>query len=89
MNKNNIDALVKKQSELEFMKTKIRDQQNEKNARIGNKMQRLENVALRNKVKADNEIADIERQMEKNSKLINIEVDYTKSIGLKFEKGNK
>ena len=85
MNKNNIDALVKKQSELEFMKTKIRDQQNEKNARIENKMQRLENVALRNKVKADNEIADIERQMEKNAKLINIEVDYTKSIGLKFE----
>lgn len=82
---NNIDSLVRKQSKLEFNKTKTRDIQNEKNSRIENKMQRLQNIALRNKEKADNKIADIDRQMEKNSKLINIEVDYTKSIGLKFE----
>lgn len=83
--KNNIDNLVKKQGQLEFIKTKIRDNQNERNSNIENKMQKLQNVAMRNKEKADNKIADIERQIEKNSKLINIEVDYTKSIGLKFE----
>lgn len=82
--KNNVDSLVKRQSQLEFNKTKIRDLQNEKNSQIENKMQRLQNIAMRNKEKADNKIADIERQMEKNSKLINIEVDYTKSIGEKF-----
>lgn len=83
--KNNIDNYVKKQGRLEYAKTKVRDNQNEKNSNLENKMQKLQNLALRNKEKADNKIADIERQMEKNSKLINIEIDYAKSIGLKFE----
>ena len=86
--KSKIDKLVSKNEQLVLQKTKIRDTQNSVNANLERKMNNLEKLAFRNKDKADSQIANIDRQIEKNKKLINIEVDYAKELGLKL-KGDK
>lgn len=78
--KSKIDKLVDKQAELENSKQKVRDRQNEANSKIETKVNALTQKAYRNKDRADSKIAEIDRQIEKNKKLINVEVDYAKSI---------
>lgn len=86
--KSKIDKLVIKNEKLALEKTKIRDKQNKINASIENKMKDLEQTSFRNKDKADNQIAEIDRQIKKNEKLINIEVDYARELAIKTG-GNK
>jgi hypothetical protein len=78
--KSKIDRLVDEQAELENTKQKVKDKQNEVNGKIETKVNALIQKSYRNKDKADSRIAEIDRKIEKNKKLINVEVAYAQSI---------
>lgn len=85
MFKNKIDKLVINREKLELRKTQIRDEQNRINSNIETRQKALQDLTFRNKDKADAKIADINRQIRKINKLINIEVDYANELEVKFE----
>lgn len=81
-NKSKIDALQILNAKLEVKKQKVKDRQNEQNSRIETKIKELENLSYRNKQVADGKIAEIDRLIEKNIKLMKLEADfYNKIIG--------
>ena len=79
--KSKIDKLACKKEELEIKKTKIEDKKNKVNAMLGAKQKAILDKTYINKDKADAQIAEINRQLKKINKLINIEVDYAKELG--------
>ena len=71
-------------------KQKIQDRQNEQNSKIETQIKELENLAYRNKQVADGRIAEIDRLMEKNLKVMQLEADFYNRIAyIKEEKGDK
>lgn len=74
--KSTIDTLVRQQADLEVEKQEIRDAQNEKNSKLENKIQQLENEACRNKQIADSKIADIDRLIQKGQEQMALEAKY-------------
>lgn len=80
-NRNKIEELTALNAKLVVKKQKIQDRQNEENSRIETKIRELENLAFRNKQIADGKVASIEREIEKNTKVMSLEADfYNKQI---------
>lgn len=79
-NKNKIEQLTKLNDKLMVKKQKVQDRQNEENSRIENEMTVLQNLAFRNKQIADGKIAEIDRLIEKNKQLMELEVEFDKKI---------
>ena len=89
-NKNKIDELTNVNAMLLVKKQKIQDRQNEQNSKIETQIKELENLAYRNKQVADGRIAEIDRLMEKNLKVMQLEADFYNRIAyIKEEKGDK
>ena len=78
-----IDQLIKEQSKLALKKEQIEDKKNSKCSRIGVQIKKLEDEAERLRTKsvrldslAKVEIAEINRQIKKNQKQIQLEREY-------------
>jgi hypothetical protein len=83
--KSKIDKLATKKEKLEIKKNKIEDRKNKVNAILGARQKAILDKTYINKDKADAQTAEIDRQLKKIDKLINIEVDYAKELGTKFK----
>lgn len=86
-NENVIDSLVKDNASLEVLKQKLEDKKNEANSKLESKSnvldakaQALRDKALRNNEIYKNKVAEINRIIEKNNKLMNLEADYYKQL---------
>ena len=75
-NKNKIEELTRQNQSLLIKKQKIQDRQNEENSRIETKIRELENLAYRNKKIADDRVADIDRLVAKNTKVMKLEAEF-------------
>lgn len=78
---NKIDKLVKQNAKLIVKKQKIDDKRKSTVSQIETKIQDLERKAFVIKQNSDNEIAEIERRIRKNTEQIKLEKDYYNSIG--------
>lgn len=78
---NKIDKLVKQNAKLIVKKQKIDDKRKSTASQIETKIQDLERKAFVIKQNSDNEIAEIERRIRKNTEQIKLEKDYYNSIG--------
>lgn len=79
--KSKIDQLVNKVEELTIKRQAVEDKGKEKNSNIENSIQRLENKAFRNKVRTDNQLANIDRELAKAKEQIKLEKKYYSTIG--------
>lgn len=75
-----IDELVNEKARLLFIKEKNDNKMHEKNSAIETQIKKLENKSYRNKVATDAANADIDRQVNKLNKLIELERDYVNSL---------
>jgi uncharacterized coiled-coil DUF342 family protein len=78
--RSKIDKLINKKEGLANKKQKIKDIMYETNSKIETKLKRYENLAQRNKADADNKINDINREIDKITKLIDVEKTYVQGI---------
>ena len=89
-NKSKIDNLTNENARLLVKKQKIQDRQNEENSKIETEIKELENLAFRKKQVADGKVAEIDRLIEKNIKVMQLEADFYNRIAyVKEEKGGK
>lgn len=86
-NENVIDSLVKDNASLEVLKQKLEDKKNEVNSKLeaksnllDAKAQALRDKAFRNNELYKNKVAEIDRIIEKNTKLMKLESDYYKKL---------
>lgn len=75
-----IDELVSEKESLLFKKEKNQNKMHEKNSKIETQIKRLENKSYRNKVSTDDANANIDRQVNKINKLIELEREYVNSL---------
>lgn len=87
INENIIDSLVRENAALKVLKQKLEDKKNEANSKLESKSnvldakaQALRDKALRNNEIYKNKVAEIDRIIEKNNKLMNLEADYYKQL---------
>ena len=80
-NKSKIDELVNLRESLKIKRQKVMDSMHEKNSAIETQIKKLENKTYHYKVEADAEVADIDRQIVKLTKLIKLEKEYVCSFG--------
>ena len=78
--RNKIDELTNVNARLLVKKQKVQDRQNESNSKIETAIKELENLAYRNKQVADGKIAEIDRLIEKNLKVMQLEADFYNKI---------
>ena len=78
--KNKIDELVSRREQLLIKKQQKKDKMFEQNSIITTKIKKLENLSYRKKDKTDAEVAEIEREINKTERLIEIEKDYVNSL---------
>ena len=89
-NRNKIDDLTNVNARLLVKKQKIQDRQNEENSKIETAIKELENLSFRKKQVADGKIAEIDRLMEKNLKVMQLEADfYNKIVYIGDNKGDR
>lgn len=77
-----IDELVKQKEALLLKREKNENRMHEKNSVIETQIKKLENKTYRNKVSTDAANADIDRQVNKINKLIELEKEYVNSIAV-------
>lgn len=75
--KSRIDDLVSRKEELELMKERKLNAMHERNSKRETKIKKLENKAYQDKVATDVEVAEIDREINRTDKLIDIEREYT------------
>ena len=75
-----IDELVNQKEALLFKREKNENRMHERNSAIETQIKKLENKTYRNKVATDAANADIDRQVNKINKLIELEKEYVNSI---------
>ena len=78
--KSRIDELVNEKERLLFKREKNKNIINEKNSKIETKIKKLENKSYRNRVASDDANAEIDRQVNKINKLIELEREYVNSL---------
>ncbi len=85
---NKIDELVTKRENLLIKKQRKIDRMFEQNSIITTKIKKLENLSYRKKDQTDADVAEIDREINKTERLIEIERDYVNSL-FKGKKQNK
>jgi len=78
--KSKLDRLVSKKSSLENLKDKIKDKMHEENSNIETTTKALIDKSLRNKAVANAKCNEIDREINKINKLIQVEREYAFSI---------
>lgn len=78
--KSKIDALVNQKERLLYKREKNENLMHEENSKIETKIKKLENKTYRKKVATDSANAEIDRQVNKINKLIELEREYVNSI---------
>lgn len=77
---NKIDKLVRENERIVVGRQRVKDKQNETNSNIETKIKALEDLAFRNKQKADTKIANLTRKLEKNVEQIDLEAKYYNKV---------
>lgn len=77
---NKIDKLVRENEQIVVERQRVKDKQNETNSNIETKIKALEDLAFRNKQKADTKIANLTRKLDKNVEQIDLEAKYYNKV---------
>ena len=77
---NKIDKLVRENEKIVVERQRVKDKQNETNSNIETKIKALEDLAFRNKQKADTKIANLTRKLDKNVEQIDLEAKYYNKV---------
>lgn len=80
LKENKIDNLVRENEKIVVERQRVKDKQNETNSNIETKIKALEDLAYRNKQKADTKIANLTRKLEKNIEQIDLEAKYYNKV---------
>lgn len=75
-----IDELVKQKEALIYQRQTNEDRMHEKNSKLGTKIKKLENISYRNKVKCDDANAEIDREVKRINKLIELEREHANEV---------
>lgn len=81
--KSKVDRLVAENTRLSMKKQKLEEKTKQKKAMMSNRKDILSNRMETLEQIKNNEVANIKRKIEKNEKLIELEIDYTESLKVK------
>lgn len=81
--KSKVDRLVAENTSLSMKKQKLEEKTKQKKAMMSNRKDILSNRMETLEQIKNNEVANIKRKIEKNEKLIELEIDYTESLKVK------
>lgn len=81
--KSKVDRLVAENTRLSMKKQKLEENTKQKKTMMSNRKDILSNRMETLEQIKNNEVANIKRKIEKNEKLIELEIDYTESLKVK------